>query len=59
MGGLLWGGLGDSLGRRNILMIAMTVNALFAMLSCLALSKEVFITMRFLSGVGYVPYLYL
>ena len=52
IGGYIWGGLGDSLGRRGVLMVSMAFNAIFAMLSCLAMSKELFITLRFLSGVG-------
>ena len=32
------GGLGDSLGRRGVLMVSMTVNAIFGMLSSLAMS---------------------
>lgn len=52
IGGYIWGGLGDSLGRRGVLMVSMAFNALFAMLSCLAMSKELFITLRFLSGIG-------
>ena len=52
IGGYLWGGLGDSLGRRGVLMVSMTVNAIFGMLSSLAMSFPTFLVLRFLSGIG-------
>ena len=52
IGGYLWGGLGDSLGRRGVLMVSMTVNAIFGMLSSLAMTLPTFLVLRFLSGLG-------
>ncbi|KAK4008982.1 synaptic vesicle glycoprotein 2C isoform X1 [Daphnia magna] len=52
IGGYLWGGLGDSLGRRGVLMVSMTVNAIFGMLSSLAMTFPTFLVLRFLSGLG-------
>ena len=38
VGGYIWGGLGDSLGRRGVLMVSMVFNSLFAMGSALCQS---------------------
>ncbi len=56
IGGYLWGGLGDSLGRRGVLMVSMTVNAIFGMLSSLAMTFPTFLVLRFLSGLGYLVF---
>eukprot|EP00095_Tigriopus_kingsejongensis_P000777 maker-scaffold67_size430214-snap-gene-1.18 protein:Tk00777 transcript:maker-scaffold67_size430214-snap-gene-1.18-mRNA-1 annotation:"hypothetical protein DAPPUDRAFT_304078" len=52
IGGYIWGSLGDSFGRKKILIVAMFVNALCGFISSLAQTKAVFFTFRFLSGVG-------
>lgn len=52
IGGYVWGGLGDSLGRRVILMVSMSFNAVFAMGSAFALDFPTFLTLRFISGLG-------
>ncbi len=52
VGGYVWGTLGDTFGRRSILMSAMLVNAFFGATSSLAQDKYTFLVMRFLSGVG-------
>ena len=54
IGGYVWGGLGDSLGRRVILMVSMSFNAVFAMGSAFALDFPTFLTLRFISGLGYI-----
>ena len=59
IGGYIWGSLGDSLGRKGVLMASMAVNAIFAMFSALAMSFPLFLTLRFLSGIGYVNVLFL
>ncbi len=52
VGGYIWGSLGDTFGRRNVLITAMLVNASCGSLSSLAQDKYTFLVMRFLSGVG-------
>ncbi len=52
VGGYVWGSLGDTYGRRNILILAMAVNAMCGFLSSLSQDKYTFIVMRFFSGVG-------
>ena len=54
IGGYIWGGLGDSLGRRGVLIVSMTVNAMFAMFSSLAFNFPTFLALRFFSGIGYL-----
>ena len=54
IGGYVWGGLGDSLGRRVNLMVSMSFDAIFAMSSALALDFPTFLTLRFISGLGYI-----
>lgn len=56
LGGYLWGGLGDSLGRRGVLIFSMAFNSLFGMFSALAMDFPTFLLLRFFSGVGYVLY---
>ena len=53
VGGYVWGGLGDSLGRRGILMTSMVFNSIAAVCSAFALDFPTFITLRFVSGLGY------
>jgi len=52
VGGYIWGGLGDSLGRRGVLMVSMVFNSLFAMGSAFALDFPSFVTLRFISALG-------
>ena len=53
IGGYVWGTLGDSMGRKKILINAMFVNAICGFASSLAQEKITFFILRFLSGVGY------
>jgi len=52
IGGYVWGSLGDSIGRRNILISAMLVNAAAGAVSSLSQSYAVFLVLRFISGLG-------
>lgn len=52
IGGYIWGTLGDSFGRKRVLIAAMLVNAFCGFFSSLAQEKVVFFVFRFLSGVG-------
>ncbi|XP_040580858.1 synaptic vesicle glycoprotein 2A isoform X2 [Lepeophtheirus salmonis] len=52
VGGYIWGSLGDSHGRKSMLMNSMGVNAIFGFFSSLAQEKYSFFLLRFLSGVG-------
>ncbi|TRY68645.1 hypothetical protein TCAL_07687 [Tigriopus californicus] len=52
VGGYIWGTLGDSFGRKRVLIAAMLVNAFCGFFSSLAQEKIVFFVFRFLSGVG-------
>lgn len=52
IGGYVWGSLGDTLGRRVVLMNAMIVNAAAGFLSSFSQEYYVFLFLRFLSGVG-------
>ena len=52
IGGYVWGSLGDSLGRRRVLINAMLVNAVAGLLSSFSQEFPSFLLMRFLSGVG-------
>lgn len=52
IGGYCWGSIGDSLGRRKTLIIAMIVNTIFGTTSSLAQTKTPFFILRFLSGLG-------
>lgn len=56
VGGYLWGALGDSLGRRSILMVSMAFNAIFGMLSSVTMTFPGFLLMRFFSGLGYTSF---
>jgi len=52
LGGYVWGSLGDTLGRRVVLMNAMFVNAAAGFLSSFSQDYYFFLLLRFLSGVG-------
>eukprot|EP00879_Flechtneria_rotunda_P009853 GHRR01010305.1.p1 GENE.GHRR01010305.1~~GHRR01010305.1.p1 ORF type:complete len:541 (+),score=182.46 GHRR01010305.1:268-1890(+) len=52
LGGLLWGPLGDAMGRRLSLVIALAVNASFGMLSAAAQGVGSLVLLRLLAGVG-------
>ena len=52
IGGYIWGTLGDTYGRKRILIVAMFVNAFCGFISSLAQEKVTFFVFRFLSGVG-------
>jgi len=52
VGGYVWGGLGDSIGRRGILIVSMAFNSIFAMCSAFALDFPTFLILRFISGLG-------
>jgi len=52
IGGYIWGSVGDVLGRRKTLIIAMVVNAVFGIGSSLVQQKWQFFVMRFFSGLG-------
>lgn len=58
VGGYVWGGLGDSIGRRGILIVSMAFNSIFAMCSAFALDFPTFLILRFISGLGYVDIIY-
>ena len=50
--GYVWGSLGDTLGRRKVLINAMLVNAIAGFLSSLSQEFYFFLLLRFISGVG-------
>ena len=52
VGGLVWGNLADLLGRRSVLVMSLTVNGMFGLISSLAQSFYPFVIFRFFSGVG-------
>ena len=52
IGGYVWGSLGDTLGRRRVLINAMLVNAIAGFLSSLSQEFYFFLLLRFISGVG-------
>jgi len=52
VGGYTWGSVGDVLGRRKTLIIAMAVNSVFGIGSSLCQQKWQFFVMRFFSGLG-------
>ena len=54
IGGYCWGSVGDTLGRRKTLIIAMAVNTIFGIGSSLSQGKATFFAMRFFSGLGLV-----
>ena len=52
IGGYVWGSLGDTLGRKTVLINAMVVNTVAGFFSSLSQDFYLFILLRFLSGVG-------
>ena len=52
IGGYVWGSLGDTLGRRRVLINAMLVNAVAGILSSFSQEFYFFMIFRFISGVG-------
>ena len=52
IGGYVWGSLGDTLGRRTVLINAMMVNTVAGLLSSFSQDFYWFMLLRFLSGVG-------
>jgi len=52
IGGYVWGSLGDTLGRRRVLMNAMIVNAVAGFISSFSQEYYFFLLLRFISGVG-------
>ncbi|CAM9796863.1 synaptic vesicle glycoprotein 2C-like [Lethenteron reissneri] len=52
MGSIVWGGLADQQGRRQCLLMALTVNSLFSFLSSFVWDYGTFIFCRFLDGFG-------
>jgi MFS family permease len=54
VGGYIWGGLSDSHSRKKTLIAALWINALCGFFSSFVASKEYFIFLRFLSGIGSV-----
>ena len=52
IGGYVWGSLGDTLGRRTVLINAMVVNTVAGLLSSLSQDFYLLMLLRFLSGVG-------
>jgi len=52
LGGYVWGSLGDTIGRRAVLINAMVVNAVAGLLSSFSQTFHTFLFLRFVSGVG-------
>uniref|UniRef100_A0A2K5MC55 Synaptic vesicle glycoprotein 2A n=1 Tax=Cercocebus atys TaxID=9531 RepID=A0A2K5MC55_CERAT len=52
VGAFLWGGLADRLGRRQCLLISLSVNSVFAFFSSFVQGYGTFLFCRLLSGVG-------
>ncbi|XP_061077207.1 synaptic vesicle glycoprotein 2C [Conger conger] len=52
VGGYMWGYLADQRGRKNVLVISLTVNGVFGGLASLAPWFWLFLLLRFISGVG-------
>lgn len=53
VGGYMWGYLADRRGRRNILVVSLTINGVFGSLASLAPTFWLFLLLRFLSGIGW------
>lgn len=51
-GAFFWGGLSDKLGRKQCLLISMTVNGFFAFLSSFVQGYSMFLLCRMVSGFG-------
>lgn len=54
IGGYLWGGMGDALGRRNVLFFALLLNGIFGVASSFAQTFSVLLVCRIISGIGQV-----
>ncbi|XP_041853710.1 synaptic vesicle glycoprotein 2C isoform X2 [Melanotaenia boesemani] len=52
VGGYMWGYLADQRGRRQVLVVSLTVNGLFGGLASLAPWFWLFLLLRFISGIG-------
>lgn len=52
VGGYMWGYLADRRGRRNILVVSLTINGVFGGLASLAPTFWLFLLLRFISGIG-------
>ncbi|CAL8282169.1 unnamed protein product [Gadus morhua 'NCC'] len=52
LGAFFWGGLSDKLGRKQCLLIAMSVNGFFAFLSSFVQGYSMFLLCRMVSGFG-------
>ncbi|XP_067090948.1 synaptic vesicle glycoprotein 2B isoform X1 [Osmerus mordax] len=52
VGAFLWGGMADKVGRRHCLIIALTINCVFAFLSSFSQSYGFFLFFRLFSGIG-------
>lgn len=55
-GAFFWGGLSDKVGRKQCLLISMTVNGFFAFLSSFVQGYSMFLFCRMVSGFGWVLY---
>lgn len=53
-GAFFWGGLSDKLGRKQCLLISMSVNGFFAFLSSFVQGYSMFLVCRMVSGFGWV-----
>lgn len=51
-GAFFWGGLSDKVGRKQCLLISMTVNGFFAFLSSFVQGYSMFLFCRMVSGFG-------
>ncbi|MBN3295008.1 SV2A protein, partial [Amia calva] len=52
VGAFLWGGLADRIGRRQCLLISLSINSVFAFFSSFVQGYSTFLLCRLLSGVG-------
>ncbi|XP_078456265.1 synaptic vesicle glycoprotein 2C-like isoform X3 [Lampetra planeri] len=52
IGALLWGGLADHMGRRQILLVSLSFNGFFSCLSSFVQGYGAFLFCRFLCGIG-------
>ncbi|CAL4119411.1 unnamed protein product [Meganyctiphanes norvegica] len=52
IGAIIWGALGDNVGRRRALLSALFVNALFGMMTAFMPTYGTFMTTRLCSGIG-------